>query len=74
MPTKQYALFANAATTTTKESTPMIVIIGATIGTVVGALLIGLAIANIVYYKRKQLAKLTIKPIQTKSALASLPV
>ena len=76
LPSPQQVILAAAQPQTTTESSnpSIIVIVGATIGTVVGALLIGLAIANIVYYKRKQLAKLTVKPIQTKSALATLPI
>ncbi len=66
---QQPILLANAATTTTKESTPMLTIVGASVGSVIGALLIGLAIANIVHYRRKQLSKLTTKPVITKSVL-----
>ena len=66
---QQSILLANAATTTTKELMPMLTIVGASVGSVIGALLIGLAIANIIHYRRKQLAKLTIKPVITKSVL-----
>ncbi len=66
---QQPILLAHTATTTTKESTPMLTIVGASVGSVIGALLIGLAVANIVYYRRKQLTKLTTKPIITKSIL-----
>ena len=76
LPSPQQIILAAAQPQTTTESSKpsTFVIVGATVGSVIGALLIGLAIANYVHYKNKQLAKLTVKPVQTKSALATLPI